>query len=89
MIVSSKILSNSMITVQYLDKWIKPFEEYEVFPWLLLKMKPLWVDVQVSVVCLISLIGEILQSNESDLFDEFNVLIKFLTGNKVDEWNNC
>ena len=36
-----------------------------------------------------SLIGERIQIYESDLLDEFNALLKLITDNKVDEWNNC
>ena len=74
--------------VQYIDKWIKTFEDFKDLQWLSLKSMPSWDQVQCSLALIARLIGNNFNIIENNLFDEFNSLSKLISVERLNVWQN-
>lgn len=71
---------------EYLEQWCQFNAELEMFEWANLTTVPMWEQIQ-SVMDMLIENGFLGSSQDTEVFDEFSVISKYITAEKVSEWN--
>lgn len=71
---------------EYLDQWCQFNIELEIFEWVNLNKRMTWEEVQKVVDILITQ-GFISCSQDTEAFEEFSLISKYLTDEKITNWN--
>ncbi|XP_044741892.1 uncharacterized protein LOC123302864 [Chrysoperla carnea] len=73
---------------EYLEEWTCILtKEMEIFFWADLRTVPAWVDVQKTLDILIEK-GYIDSNKDTEVFDEFTLILNYVTSQKISEWNH-
>ncbi|KAL4126194.1 hypothetical protein QTP88_010420 [Uroleucon formosanum] len=71
---------------EYLEQWCQFNEEVKKFEWANLRKVPSWEDVQKVMDLLIEQ-KFISSSQDTGVFDEFSLISKYITAQKIYDWN--
>lgn len=72
---------------EYLEQWTWFTKELDIFNWADLNKVPAWEEVQGALDTLIEK-GYLDSDKDTEVFDEFSLISKYVTSQKVTEWNN-
>jgi len=72
---------------EYLEQWCQFNREVKIFKWANFRKVPSWEEVQKLMDLLIEL-ECISSSQDTGVFDEFSLISKCITAQKICDWNN-
>lgn len=73
--------------IDYLEQWKVQFEDVLIFDWAGLAAAPNWKDVETTIKFMVEKNWLKPEDNNVELFDEFGYILKFITPEKISEWN--
>lgn len=73
--------------IDYLEQWKVQFEDVLIFDWAGLAAAPNWEDVETTIKFMVEKNWLKPEDNNVELFDEFGYILKFITPEKICEWN--
>lgn len=71
---------------EYLEQWCQFNTELEVLEWVNLLKIPTWEEVQ-NVMDLLVTQGFVSSSQDTEVFDEFSLILNYVTDEKITSWN--
>lgn len=72
--------------ITYIKQWITQFDHLLIFAWAALDQPPEWNHVETSAKFIASKNRFDIESYDTELFDQFTFLTKYVTGDKIQSW---